>query len=65
MEAKDILKVVPGLQATSLVMYNVKNIPSFKMTKKKQKPMKFMKTGITTIAGIGLINPTAKMINEL
>jgi len=70
MEAKPILRIVPGLQATSLLAYNVKNMPKFKMKPSKQmgmkKPVKkLMKTGITNIVGIGMIRPTVEMINKL
>lgn len=70
MDAKGILKVVPGLQATSLVAHNLKTLKKFGVKKDKKmgmkKPVKtLMKTGITNIVGVGMIKPTAKTINEL
>jgi len=64
--AKTILGIVPGLQATALV---AANIPDFdlKPSKKKQKngTKKMVKRGVKTIVGIGLIGPTASMINSM
>ena len=70
MDVKKTLGIVPGLQATSLVAYNMKNLPSFKMKAKKElgtkkATKKIVKTGIGTMIGVGLIKPTAKMINDL
>ena len=63
-----ILGIVPGLQATALV---AKNIPDTNFgIKKGKKPKKIttkkmVKTGVHTLVGIGLIKPTAQMINAL
>jgi len=70
MDVKNVLGIVPGLQATSLLAYNVKNLPSFKMNPRQKmgtkKPIKkIVKTGVTTLVGISLIKPTAEMINTL
>lgn len=64
MDYKEILKIVPGLQATSLVAYNV---PKFSMrpSKKMMSPKKIVKKGVGTIVGIGLLKPTAEFINAL
>ena len=67
---KNVLSIVPGLQATALVGYNLKNLQKFDMKSKKdlgmKKPIKnIVKTGVVTIAGIALIKPTAEMINKL
>ena len=67
MDTKAILGVVPGLQATALVGYNLKNL-NFDMKpgkKGKISPKKIVKTGVGTMLGIGLIKPTASMINSL
>ena len=68
MTAKNILGIVPGLQATALVAYNVPK--KFPMKPKKKmalkKPAKnIVKKGVTTLVGISLIKPTAQMINKL
>lgn len=58
--AKSILGIVPGLQATALVGENLKLVKN-----KKAKPTKFLKTGVKNLVGIGMITPTAQMINLL
>lgn len=69
--AKTILGIVPGLQATSILAMNLKNVnDNFKLKPAKKlnlkKPVKNMvKTGVGTMIGIGLISPTASMINAL
>jgi len=64
--AKSILGIVPGLQATALVMHNVKFMKdSMKPSKNPMKPKKMIKLGVTNLLGIGLIKPTAQMINAL
>ena len=68
--AKSVLGIVPGLQATALVAHNLKMLPDFKMKPSKKMDMKkpiknVVKTGVTNIIGIGLIRPTASMINAL
>lgn len=60
METKNILGIVPGLQATALVGNNLK---MFDM--KKPCPKKFVKIGATNLVGIGMIGATSKMINDL
>ena len=66
---KSVLGIVPGLQATALVGHNLKSIPNFNM-KKGSRGMKgsakgMVKLGITNMVGIGMIKPTASMINDL
>ena len=61
METKNILGIVPGLQATALVGSNLK---MFDM-KKKPSSKKFVKMGVTNLVGIGLIGATASEINKL
>jgi len=69
--AKTILGIVPGLQATSLLAMNLKNVnDNFKLKPKKKmnmkKPIKnIVKTGVGTMIGIGMIGPTASMINAM
>jgi len=67
MNIKNILGIVPGLQATSLLVYNIPKKfsmkPSKKMSLKQSKGI--VKRGITTLIGIGLIKPTAKIISDL
>ena len=62
--AKTVLGIVPGLQATALVMHNVKFVKE-SMKSKKMHPKKMVKLGVTNLLGIGLIKPTAQMINAL
>jgi len=58
-----VLGIVPGLQATALVGHNLNAI---NYGKGKNFGLKKMtKLGITNIVGIGLIKPTASMINAL
>ena len=68
MNIKNILGIVPGLQATSLVIHNIPKKfpmkPSKKMDMKKQTKG-IVKRGVITLLGIGLIKPTAKMISDL
>ena len=64
--AKSILGIVPGLQATSLAMHNVKFMKNSMNPKKKpMKPKKIIKLGVTNLVGISMIKPTAEMINAL
>lgn len=70
MNTKNILGIIPGLQATALVNENMKMIKNFDIKKNKQikfkKPTRrFVKTGIKNIVGIGLISPTAELINKI
>lgn len=66
MDAKNIMRVVPGLQATALAVRATDMIPK---APTKMKPGKFTKKFIrgTTdiIVGTGLIKPTSSMINKL
>jgi len=65
MTAKTILGIVPGLQATSILAMNMKNL-NFKMKPSRKISVKpLVKTGVGTIIGIGLMKPTASMINQL
>lgn len=68
MNIKNILGIVPGLQATTLVVHNIPKKfpmkPSKKMSVKKQSKG-IVKRGVTTLIGIGLIKPTAKIISDL
>lgn len=61
-----VLRIVPGLQAISLV---AKNIPKVSIKSTKQigiKPTKeIVGRGILTITGIALIKPTAAMIGKI
>lgn len=57
---KNILGVIPGLQATALLGPNIKLV-----TKKKTTSKDFIKAGITNFVGIGMTGATAKMINDL
>lgn len=68
MTAKNILGIVPGLQATALVAYNIPKFPKMKPAKKMamKKPAKtIIKKGVVTLMGVALIKPTAQMINKL
>jgi len=58
MEAKSILGIVPGLQATALVGSNLKLL-------KKPTSKNFVKIGVTNLLGIGLIGATSSEINKL
>lgn len=64
---KSILAIVPGLQATALVGMNMKAIPKKFDMKKQQKitPNKMVKIAVANFIGIGLMKPTAKIINAL
>ena len=63
---KDILGIVPGLQATALVGENLK---LFNVGKNGKTPKissgKLIKTGVTNMIGVGLISGTSKMINSI
>ena len=62
--ARSILGIVPGLQATSLVVHNIPK--DFKMKSSKKMDMKGpIKRFAGTIVGIGLMKPTAKIINAM
>ncbi len=65
--ASSILGIVPGLQATALVGHNLGAVKkSFDMKNSKQMMLKpIVKTGVTTLIGVGLITPTAQMISAL
>ena len=65
--AKTILGIVPGLQATALVVANIPDNFDLKPSKKKQKngTKKMVKRGVHTIVGIGLMGPTTSMINSM
>lgn len=63
MTAKSILKIIPGLQSLALMANASKLIP--KKVGKKISPKKIVKTGIATIVGVGLIKPTASVINKI
>lgn len=58
---KSILGIVPGLQATALVGENLKLFSP----KKRVSSKRIVKTGVKNILGIGLITPTASMINAM
>lgn len=60
---KQILGIIPGLQATALVGTNVKMAKDMFKSKKPLKPM--MKGFATTSVGIGLMGTTSKMIGDL
>lgn len=61
--AKSIMGIIPGLQATALVGENLKLVKNTKNYKKGST--KFLKTGVKNLVGIGMITPTAQMINAL
>ena len=68
MTAKEIVSIVPGLMAISLVAKTIpKNFgmnPSKKMaTKKNIKGL--VKTGVRVLVGVGLIGAASKTINTL
>lgn len=65
--AKTILGIVPGLQATALVMHNIPKSVDFKPKERKSKDQtkKMVKRGVHTIVGIGLMGPTASMITKM
>ena len=67
MNIKNILGIVPGLQTTSLVAHNIpKKFPVKPSKKMRMKPIKgIVKRGVATLIGIGLLKPTAQMINKL
>jgi len=60
METKNILGIVPGLQATALVGNNLKLIK-----KPNLKPKMLVKVATTNFLGIAMIGATAGMINKL
>ena len=67
MDYKKVLGIVPGLQSTALVGYNLGQTKKmFKLNKCKigmKKPVKrLVKTGVVNLTGIGLINATAGAI---
>ncbi len=64
---QDVLKIIPGLQSVSLV---AKNLPkNFSMKPDKKMGLKdsknLVKRSVQTLIGIGLIKPTAQIINKL
>jgi len=65
--AKSVLGIVPGLQATALVAHNIpKNYDMKKAGKMDMKPAKnITKKAVSTMVGVGLMKPTASMINTL
>jgi hypothetical protein len=64
---KSILGIVPGLQATALVGYNLKNARSmFSPGQSSKKQLKTMiRGGVGTMVGVSLMKPTASMINSM
>ncbi len=65
--AKNILGIVPGLQATALVAHNIPKSVDFKPKKRRKKngTKKLVKKGVHTLVGISLMGPTASMINKM
>ena len=67
--AKSIAGIVPGLQAASLLAYNVGELDFDVNPKKgKKKPnhiKRMVRVGVTNIAAIPLIGATAGMVNVL
>lgn len=64
--ARSVLGIVPGLQATALVAHNIPKDFGMKPSRGlgMKKPIKrIVRTGVGTIIGVGLIRPTASMIN--
>ena len=64
---KAILGNVVGLQATALMGQNLRAAQdAFKPRQSPKKQMRNMvRTGVGTMLGIGLMKPTAEMINSL
>jgi len=63
----NVLRIVPGLQATSLVAHNIPKKFPVKPSKKMalKKPVKrIVKRGVGTLIGIGLLKPTAQIISK-
>lgn len=64
---KAVMGIVPGLQATALMGQNLKMARMGLNPRTSQKKMTrtMLRTSVGTIAGIGLMKPTASMINDL
>lgn len=65
MNYKNIIGLVPGLQATSLVAANVKALPKVSPKSKVPPLKKTIKLGVNNIVGVGLTGATAKAVNAL
>lgn len=66
--AKNILSIVPGLQATAIVSENLKLVKKIGSNKPKylaKSGKDITKVGIKNFVGIGLIKPTVEMIGSL
>ena len=67
--AKTIAGIVPGLQATALLAYNVGELDfDLKPRKGKQKrngAKRMVRMGVTNIVAIPMIGATAGMVNAL
>jgi hypothetical protein len=63
--AKDVLGVVPGLQATSIVAMNIPKKFPMKPTKIAKPNKNLIRQSVGTITGIAMMRPTATMINQL
>jgi len=65
--AKSIAGIVPGLQATALLGYNIGEM-DFDLKpgrKKKNHVKKMVRMGVTNIAAIPLIGATASAVNTI
>lgn len=69
-QPRTIAGIVPGLQAVSLLAYNMPDKDAFKMKSSKKMAMKkpvrrMVRKGVGNLVGIGLIRPTAQMVNTI
>ena len=64
-QPRAIAGIIPGLQAVSLVAYNMPDKNAFSL-KPGKKPMKRMvRKGVGTLVGLSFIGPTAQMVNTI
>ena len=66
---QNIIKIIPGMQAASLVNYNLKYVPKFNMKQSNfnmKKPIKNMVklTGVNLV-GVGMIKSTSEIVNSI
>lgn len=73
---RSIVGIVPGLQATALLGYNLKQLELLGKPKKmhsfapkkinmKKASGKMIKMGVTNLVGIGLIGATARAVGDI
>lgn len=65
MAYKEIIKIVPGLQATALAVRATEMVPKNPKMKIKKPAKRFLEGSTKILFGTALIKPTAKMINDL